>query len=444
MTKQQTERQWNSLAFLRLGAFGFGISGFFMAMDTIILPVLVLGVAPAGAKNSLLGLLGLSGLVVAALVQPVVGWVSDRTRSPLGRRVPYMLWACLIVCLGLVGLGVTTRYPSLGLVELGLATNYLPLLLIWLVIQANASIGFGPFQALIRDLVPVSRFGVASSFKILADVSGGVILIAVAGALLGFYTGPESIHWLWIALAVLGITLVVTAIISSSIVVPRERAARRESQDIWRQLRATTRLHPQLSWFLLSRYLTSAAIFVFPTYGLFFLGDVVGVENPAQTLGITILPIGGALVLSIYPAGWLSDRIGRKPVVVAGAIGAAISTVAMVQADSPFEALVIASIIAAFVGVVLSASWALANELGPIGREGQHIGLVSVATLAGAASAKVLGPGVDLLNLAAPGAGYTALLAGSGLFLLLGALMLIPVKAQVQGPTGGSSPETAP
>ena len=215
---------------------------------------------------------------------------------------------------------------------------------------------------------------------------------------------------------------------------PRERAVRRESQDIWSQLRSTARLHPQLSWFLLSRYFTFAAIFVFPTYGLFFLGDVVGVENPAQTLGIMILPIGGALVLSIYPAGWLSDRIGRKPVVVAGAIGAAISTVAMVRADSPLETLVIASVIAAFVGVVLSASWALANELGPIGREGQHIGLVSVATLGGAASAKVLGPGVDLLNLAAPGAGYTALLAGSGLFLLLGALLLLPVKAQVHGP----------
>ena len=431
MTQPQSERQWSNLAFIRLGAFGFGITGFFMAMDTIILPVLVLGVVPEGAKNSLLGLLGLSGLVVAALVQPVVGWVSDRTRSPLGRRVPYMLWGCLVVCLGLVGLGATTKYPSFGLAELGLATNYLPLLILWLVIQANASIGFGPFQALISDLVPVSRFGVASSFKILADGAGGVILIAVAGALLGFYTGPGSIHWLWIALGVLGTTLVVTAVISSSIVVPRERAARLASQDIWRQLRSTTRLHPQLSWFLLSRYFTIAAIFVFPTYGLFFLDDVVGVENPAQALGLMILPIGGVLVLSIYPAGWLSDRIGRKPVVIAGAIGAAISTVAMVTAESPLEAYVIASIIGAFVGVVLSASWALANELGPTGREGQHIGLVSVATLGGAATAKILGPGVDLLNLAAPGLGYTALLAGSGLFLLLGALLLLPVKAQL-------------
>jgi len=84
--------QWGNLALLRLGAFGFGLTGFILAMDAVILPVLVQGLVPEGAKNTFLGLLGLSGLLVAALVQPVVGWYSDRTRSPLGRRVPYMLW----------------------------------------------------------------------------------------------------------------------------------------------------------------------------------------------------------------------------------------------------------------------------------------------------------------------------------------------------------------
>ncbi len=186
------------------------------------------------------------------------------------------------------------------------------------------------------------------------------------------------------------------------------------------------------------------AIFIFPTYGLFFLRDVVGLENPAQALGNMILPIGGALALSVYPAGWLSDRVGRKPVVLAGAVGAAIGTIAMLSADGTREVLIIATIIGASVGVLLSASWALANEMGPTGREGQHIGLVSLATLGGAASAKILGPGVDLLNLAAPGAGYTALLAGSGLFLLLGALLLIPVKAQLHTSSEESAPKTAP
>ena len=406
--------QWGNLALLRLGAFGFGLTGFILAMDAVILPVLVQGLVPEGAKNTFLGLLGLSGLLVAALVQPVVGWYSDRTRSPLGRRVPYMLWGCISVSLGLVGLAA--------------ATNYLSLFVMWVLIQANASIGFGPFQALIRDLVPVNRIGVASSLKILADASGGVVLIAVTGMLMGRFTIEGTSYWLWIALGVVGASLILTAAISSSIVVPRERAVQRADQDIWRRLRVTTRLHPQLAWFLLSRYLMIAATFVFPTYGLFFLDDVVQVSNPAQTLGITIAAVGGAVVLSVYPAGWLSDRIGHKPVVLMGAVVAALGLAAMTQAEGLMQVLIIASLAGAAVGVVLTANWALANELGAAGREGQHIGLVSLATIAGAATAKLMGPGVDLLNLASPGAGYTALLLGAALLFLLGALVLLPVK----------------
>jgi MFS family permease len=418
--------QWGNLALLRLGAFGFGITGFFMAMDAVILPVLVLelvregpehallGLVREGAKNTLLGLLGFSGLLVAALVQPVVGWYSDRTRSPLGRRVPYMLWGCIAVSLGLVGLGA--------------ATNYLSLFVMWVLIQANASIGFGPFQALIRDLVPINRIGVASSLKILADAAGGVVLIAVTGTLMGRFTIEGNSYWLWIALGVVGASLIVTAAISSSIVVPRERAVQAADQDIWQRLRLTTRLHPQLAWFLLSRYLMIAATFVFPTYGLFYLDDVVQVSNPAQTLGLMIAAIGGAVVLSVYPAGWLSDRIGHKRVVLMGSIGAALGLAAMTQAVGPNQVLIVASLTGAAVGVVLTANWALANELGTAGREGQHIGLVSLATIGGAATAKLMGPGVDLLNLASPGAGYTALLLGAALLFLLGALVLLLVK----------------
>ena len=409
--------QWGNLALLRLGAFGFGITGFFMAMDAVILPVLVLGLVPEGAKNTFLGLLGFSGLLVAGLVQPVVGWYSDRTRSPLGRRVPYMLWGCISVSLGLLGLAA--------------ATNYLSLFVMWVLIQANASIGFGPFHALIRDLVPANRIGVAASLKILADASGGVVLIALTGTLMGRYIIEESSYWLWIALGVVGASLMVTAAISSSIIVPRERAVQAADQDIWRRLRSTTRLHPQLAWFLLSRYLMITATFIFPTFGLFFLGDVVQVSNPAQTLGILIAVVGGAVMLSVYPAGWLSDRIGHKPVVLMGAIGAALGLAAMTQAVGLNQVLIVASFTGAGVGVVLTANWALANELGAAGREGQHIGLVSLATIGGAATAKLMGPGVDLLNLASPGAGYTALLLGAGLLFLLGALFLLPVRPQL-------------
>jgi len=46
MTAPSITRQWSTLGFLRLSAFGFGITGLFLALDTVILPVLVLGIAP--------------------------------------------------------------------------------------------------------------------------------------------------------------------------------------------------------------------------------------------------------------------------------------------------------------------------------------------------------------------------------------------------------------
>ena len=416
-TATTSERPWGYLELLRLGAFGFGITGFYVAMDAVVLPVLVLGVAPEGAKNTFLGGLGFSGMVAAALVQSVVGLYSDRTRSALGRRVPYMIWGTCFVCLGLAGLGFIS--------------NYLSLLALWLAIQANASTGYGPFQAVIRDLVPVSRIGIASSIKILADAAGAVTLVAVSSTLLARYSGPDTVVWLWLSLAAIGISLIVTGTISVFTIRARERTAGSLPADSNVTLLPKMSLHPQLRWFVTSRFLLISAIAVFPTYGLFFLRDVVQVANPTQTLGTSVIAVGGALALTVYPAGWISDRVGRKPVIIAGAIAAAISNVALLATNDPTQVVIVSSAIGAAVGVVLSANWALANELGTAGREGQHMGIVNLATVSGVASAKILGPGVDLINLTTPGAGYTALLIACAVFFVLGALMLLPVVTEM-------------
>lgn len=409
------EHSWSAPALISLGAFSFGITGFFLAMETIILPTLVLDVAPEGAKNTLLGALGFSGLVAAAIVQPIVGSYSDRTRSPLGRRVPYMLWGVVFVCLGLTGLSFSLTVISL--------------LIIWIFIQANAGVSNAPYLALIGDLVPPDRIGAASSLKILADAAGAVVLVAICGSLISLYRGSDSVEWLRITLGLLGGTLVATAVISSVMAVNRERATRALRRGATTFRHPTSGLHPQLLWFLLSRFLLITATFIFPTYGLYFLRDVVMVSNPAQTLGTAVLSIGGALALSVYPAGWLSDRVGRKPVIISGAVGAAIGTVWIFWADNTFEVVAIASVIGLCIGPVLSASWALANELAIPGREGKHIAIVNLATIGGAAFSKTLGPMVDLSNkMVSTGAGYAALLVIGASLFILGSLLLLPLN----------------
>ncbi len=417
-----SERFWDKRALVALNAYSFGLAGFILAMDTAVLPILVLEVAPHAAKNTLLGVVGLAGLLATALVQVPVGWASDRTRSRLGRRLPYMLWTCLCIPVGLAGLATPLTYVSL--------------LVIWMFIQINSGIGYSPYLASVRELVPANRMGVSASIKTLLEALGGASLLCVAALMIGHYSRPDGVHWLWATLAMVAGVLFVTSATSALTIFGRMRQAGGAASAVFQ--RATmvfpestsmARLHPDLGWFVVSRGAFMAAVIIFSTYGLFFLRDKVQVDNPAQALGLAIIGVGGALVLTTYPAGWLSDRVGRKPVLSVGVVIAVAATVAMMWVNSYFMAVVVASIIGGAVGMILPCHWAMANDLGTPGREAQHMGIVNLGTLVGAAGAKAIGPLPDLVTVwFGPGYGYTALLGTSALLFIIGAILLHKVR----------------
>ena len=419
MTPESAERRWSNLSLLKLSAFGFGMVGFLLAMETVVLPVLVLDVAPESLKNTYLSILGIAGLVVVGLVQPLVGRLSDHTRSPLGRRVPYLLWGCMTVCLGVVGVGF--------------ADSFVVLLLVWLFLQANLNIGYIPYQSLIRDLVPLNRIGGASSIKILSDAAGSLVLIVVAGVLIERTSGPNFISWKWVTVALFGVVLISGTTVTSFTVRAKESTLALVGRVAGMDQVPSEGLHPQLKRFFLSRLLIMTAITAFPTYGLIFLNEVIGLDNPAQSLSSMIVPVGGAFVLAVYPAGWISDRIGRKPVILTGAIGASASAAWMILAVSDGDVLVTATVLGASIGTLMSSNWALANDLGTSGKEGLHMGIVNLATTGGAASAKLFGPGIDFLNKASAGWGYDALFITCAILFILGAVVLLPLKVVSPG-----------
>ena len=193
---------------IRLNAFSFGVSGFLLAMDTVVLPVLVLAVAPDNLKNTYLAMLGISGLLVAAITQPLVGRLSDRTRSPLGRRAPYLIWGICWVCACLAGVRM--------------APDFWTLFGVWVFVQVNLNIANGPGQALIRDLVPPERINAASSIKILLDAAGGVTLIFIAGTLIGLEAAPGVVDWRWLTLALLGVGLLAAGSVTCQTVLSRQ------------------------------------------------------------------------------------------------------------------------------------------------------------------------------------------------------------------------------
>ena len=414
MAQGSSVEKWSQWDLLKLNSFSFGITGFILAMDTVVLPVIVLTVAPDEFKNTYLAILGISGLTMAAMVQPTIGRISDRTQSAFGRRVPFIISGAVFSAIGLVGIR--------------LAPNFGVLFAVWIFIQVNVNIAYGPGLALIRDCVPLNRIGMASSMKIMSDAAGGAVMIAVTGALIG---NTGSLDWEWISLGILAFLMILAISITSVQVSRRELKAPADSQRTGIQSSFRSVMSAQLSLFLLSRLIMITAIASFQTYGLFFLRDSVGLDNPAEALGRMTLVIAGALAIGVHISGWVSDRAGRKPVVVVGAIGAALSTLWMLAADDSTQVLIIASVIGASIGVLLSANWALANELAEQSQAGLHMGIINLATIGGAAIAKMLGPGIDALN-RIPGRaddfGYQVLIAGAGALFVIGALMLMPLK----------------
>lgn len=415
---------WGKWALARLNAYSFGLAGFVLAMDTAVLPILVLEVAPEAAKNTLLGVVGLAGLLAAALVQVPVGWASDRTRSRLGRRLPYMLWGgvCITVALGALAMPLT----------------YTSLLVVWLFIQTNSGIAYSPYLASIRELVPANRVGVAASIKTLMEALGGASILCLTALMIGHYSWPDHAQWLWFTLALFGVAIIVTASVSSTTIYKRMRdtggvtaAAFHRAAMAFPETANMARLHADLPWFVASRSAFIGAIVIFTTYGLFFLRDKVQVENPAQALGVAIIGIGGMLILTTYPSGWLSDRIGRKPLLAFGTVAALLSTIAMMWVSTYLLAVVVASVIGGAVGIILTTHWAMANDLGAPGREAQHMGVVNLGTLFGAAGAKAIGPLPDLVAVwFGPGFGYTALLGASALLFVIGGALLLKVRVE--------------
>ncbi len=96
-----------------------------------------------GAQPEQLSFLWLAAPLTGLLVQPIVGYCSDRTWGPLGRRRPYFLAGAVLSCLGLIGM------PHAA--TLGQAAT-----LLW-ILDASINISMEPFRAFVADLLPAEQ-----------------------------------------------------------------------------------------------------------------------------------------------------------------------------------------------------------------------------------------------------------------------------------------------
>ena len=142
--------------FITINLFWFGMNIRNTAVGSVFTPYLVALYAPAAWKNTALSALSTAGLIIAMLIQPIAGFLSDRSTSRFGRRRPFIL--------------IGTLLDLVFLAFIGLSWNYWSLLVAVLLIQFSANLSHGPLQGLIPDLVPEDQRGRASAVKAILEL----------------------------------------------------------------------------------------------------------------------------------------------------------------------------------------------------------------------------------------------------------------------------------
>jgi MFS family permease len=384
----------------------------------ITLALRVREIDPAGASASL-SMVSAIGAVFGIIANPVFGRLSDRTRSRFGMRRPWMLGG---IAAAACGLGIVAAAPSVAVLAVG-----------WAITQLGVQALLAPITAVLADHVPVHQRG-----RVGGLVSVGQSAATTVGAGL-LALNPTSLTWGLLAPA--GLAAIVVAVLC--LVLPDRRhdgsprpplSAREILASFW----VDPRRRPDFAWALGGRLLVFMGVTILIVYQAYFLLSRIGVapqQIAAVMFGVLLLENAVAVVTNVV-SGWLSDRAGRRKVFVAGSalVGAAGFAVAGVATDMPLF-LVGVTLLGIAKGAYGAVDLALVTDLLPAGKQdaAKDMGLFIVAglipnLLSPLLASFVLAIGAGAAAPGVPAGNYSALFLTGGVFMLLGALAVRPIR----------------
>ncbi len=406
-------------AFVRLSVHWFGLAYLWNGLHTILLPVILIGLAPAGLKNTVLGGLTFAGLLLAMLVQPMAGAISDRSGwlGRFGKRRPWiMLGAGANIVLLLALAGATDLLWVVVVVYVGL--------------QVTSSFAEAALQGFLPDLVPPDKRGRGAGFKNAAQIAGFVAGVGLGGWL----AGQGQVSW---ALVLTALVLLATALWTWFGVDEEPFHARRRGLAVGDAVRRVfvhsfrfdQRAAPGYGRLLAGRAFLLAGYFALQGFAQYFVADVLAVPNPAGVTALLMAIMGAAIFLLAIPTGSLADRVGRRPLnLLAGFLGV-VATCALVFVSTVEQLVVAGGLVGASIGVFLSVNWAWAADLVPAEEAGRYLGLSNLATAGAGAFARLFaGPIVDIGNAWQVGLGYHVLFVVLASGMALGTVLLAGVR----------------
>ena len=432
---------------ITINAYAFALTTRAQVLTPLVIPLLVQRFVGEASKGTYVGMMRLWALMVAVLVQAAMGLLSDHSTLRWGRRRPFVFVGSLgeLVVLALIGLSAA----------LSGMTGYWALFALYILSMVSSNAAHAASQSLIADLVPEDKRGLYSGIRALLEVPLPLILVSLVvsrlvsegnlwGALItvGVVTvlcmaitllvpehppqkTPFALDWKPI-LRLVAMTAAFTAIILGigAIVgaVVRSPLGRHASAGlavtagigllgmvaaIVLGVRISIRIgigedarnNRSFVWWVMNRLTFLLAANSLSGFMLYFLqerfADLSG-EKAAAPAATTMLIIGVCVLLIAVLGGWLSDRLGRRPMIVASGVLATMGMLIVLSLPTMTAVYVGGALVGIAIGLFYPASWALGSDLVPPDQAGRYLGLSNLAGAgAGAIGAYVGGPIAD-------------------------------------------------
>ncbi len=328
--------------------WALGWTSFFTDVSTeIIYPLLpIFLTVTLGATVAFVGLIEGVAECTASVLKVASGWWSDRVR----RRKPFAVagYALSGLTRPLLALAGTTGHV--------LAARFID--------RVGKGIRSAPRDALLTEAVPADQRGAAFGVQRALDNAGAVLGPLIAWALLTWVTQDFRVLF-WIATVPMVAALLVLTLGA-------------KEQAPAPPMPASNPVAPPEPFVVQPRFKAYLALLF-----LFTLGNSSDafLLLRAQSLGVSVaeIPLLWALLnlikaVSVLPAGRLSDRIGRRPLVVGGWLVYALVYLGFARAGAAWQVWALFAVYGLFYGLTEAAERAWVADLYPKAQRGQAYG----------------------------------------------------------------------
>jgi MFS family permease len=397
-----------------IGGLVFAQFVFFVALlgpAIIGIGVKVQSIVPDAEKAPALATVAGFGALCAVIGNVLFGRLSDRTTSRWGRRRPWIVGGTVVMTIAFVVMALGTTVP---IVTAG-----------WCLAQLGANATLAPFIATISDQVPKFQRGSVSALLGIAQnvgILGGTYLAQLfAKQLVILFVGPSI--------------LAIGAMILFAFILPDQHLKTKPPAMTAQEWITTLWLnpvkHPDFAFAWWSRFLITLATFMFTTFRLFYMQDKLGLSldkaPAAVATGVLIYTI--ALVITGWVAGKISDRTGRRKILVAGStllFGVGMVLLAHISTLTGFY--MVEAIQGVAYGIYVGVDLALVVDVLPNPDDsGKDLGVFNMANALPQTVAPLIG--VALLGIgSATNQNYDVLVYSAAAAALIGALIVLPIK----------------